>query len=223
MRHRRSLHRDEAARFPREGGVQMRSDINVGSTFPDFELTDHTGKRRTLSELQGNDPMILVLSRGHFCPKDHRQLLNCVAFYPELKVGYTRIVTITTDTLLQLNEFRDKLGAPWPFLSDPARKVQKDLDIQEYTDPHNDPMIPYTFVLEPGLKIFKIYNGYWYWGRPSPEDLRRDLREMYQKIRPDWDLADPELKAAWARGERDRFFPYGKSRKATLAEPAAGT
>ncbi len=200
----------------------MRPDITVGSTFPDYELTDHGGARRKLSELQGNDPMILILSRGHFCPKDHRQMQNYVAFFPELKVGYTRIVTITTDNLLQLNEFRDKLGASWPFLSDAARKIQKDLDIQEYTDPHNDPMIPYTFVLEPGLKIFKIYNGYWYWGRPSPEDLRRDLREMYQKIRPDWDLSDPELKAAWARGERDRFFPYGKSRKAILAEQAGG-
>jgi hypothetical protein len=36
--------------------------------FPDYELTDHTNTRRRLSELQGIDPMILVLSRGHFCP-----------------------------------------------------------------------------------------------------------------------------------------------------------
>ncbi len=27
-------------------------------------------------------------------------------------------------------------------------------------------MIPHKFVLEPGLKIFKTYNGYRYWGRP---------------------------------------------------------
>lgn len=198
----------------------MRSDITVGATFPDYELTDHTGTRRKLSDLQGDNPMVLILSRGHFCPKDHRQLQNYVAFYPELKVGYTRIVTITTDALLVLNEMRDKLGAQWPFLSDTQRKIQKDLNIQEYTDPHNDPMIPHTFVLEPGLKIFKIYNGYWFWGRPSPEDLRRDLREMYQRIRPDWDLSVPELRAAWERGEKDRFFPYGKTRKAVIAESA---
>ena len=196
----------------------MRSDIKVGATFPDYELTDHTGTRRKLSDLQGNDPMILILSRGHFCPKDHRQMMNYVQFYPELKVGYTRIVTITTDNIILTNEMRDKLGAQWPFLSDPGRKVQKDLDIQEYTDTHNDPMIPHTLVLEPGLKIFKIYNGYWYWGRPSIEDLRRDLREMFQKIRPDWDISDPELRAAWERGERDRFFPYGKSQRAVIAE-----
>lgn len=198
----------------------MRADIEVGATFPDYELPDHTGTTRKLSELAGHDPMILVLSRGQFCPKDNRQLAGYVAFFPELKVGYTRIVTISTDTLVQTNEFRDRLGAQWPFLSDPRRTIQKDLDIQEYTDAHNDPMIPHTFVLEPGLKIFRIYNGYWYWGRPSPEDLRRDLREMYQRIQPDWDLGDPELKTAWQRGERDRFFPYGKSRRAIPAQPS---
>ncbi|MGH2571981.1 MAG: redoxin domain-containing protein [Actinomycetota bacterium] len=195
----------------------MRPDIKVGGTLPDYELTDHTGKRRKLSELQGDDPMILVLSRGQFCPKDRRQLRNLVELYPELKVGYTKIVTISTDNLLQTNELRDGLGAQWPFLSDPGRKVQKELDIAEYTDPHNDPMIPFTFVLEPGLRIFRIYNGYWYWGRPSNDDLRRDLRELFQKIRPDWDITDPELRAAWDRGETDRFFPYRKSRREILA------
>jgi peroxiredoxin len=195
----------------------MRSDIVPGAAFPDFELTDHTGHRRRLSELQGDDPMVLVLSRGAFCPKDRRQLRNLVEFYPELKVGYTKLVTISTDSLIETNELRDGLGAQWPFLSDPGRKVQKELDIQEFTDPHNDPMIPHTIVLEPGLRIFRVYNGYWYWGRPSNDDLRRDLREMFQKIRPDWDLGDPELRAAWERGERERFFPYRKSRREMIA------
>jgi hypothetical protein len=55
------------------------------------------------------------------------------------------------------------------FLSDPERTVQQDLDIQEYTDPEHDPMIPHTLVLKPGLVIHSIYNGYWFWGRPSVE------------------------------------------------------
>ena len=51
----------------------MRSDIVPGAIFPDYELSDHTAKRRKLSELQGQHPMVLVLSRGAFCPKDRRQ------------------------------------------------------------------------------------------------------------------------------------------------------
>jgi hypothetical protein len=46
----------------------MRSDIVPGATFPNYELSDYTAKRPKLSELQGPDPMILVLSRGGYCP-----------------------------------------------------------------------------------------------------------------------------------------------------------
>jgi len=31
----------------------MRADIVAGAVFPDYELTDHTGERRKLSDLQG--------------------------------------------------------------------------------------------------------------------------------------------------------------------------
>ena len=44
----------------------MRSDMVSGAVFPDYELSDHTAKRRKLSELQGHHPMVLVLSRGGY-------------------------------------------------------------------------------------------------------------------------------------------------------------
>ena len=185
----------------------MREDIVPGAVFPDYELTDHTRTRRKLSELQGPDPMVLILSRGHYCPKDHQQHLELVAFYSKIAVAYTQIVTISTDAISELNEFRNSVGAQWTFLADPRRIVQQDLAIQEYTDPHHNPMIPYTFVLEPGLIIYKIYNGYWFWGRPSVEDLRQDLRAVTQKIRPDWDLAAPGLRENWDR-DRRLHYPY---------------
>ena len=38
----------------------MRTDIVPGSVFPDYELSDHRGKHRALSELQQGDPLVLV-------------------------------------------------------------------------------------------------------------------------------------------------------------------
>ncbi len=186
----------------------MRPDIATGGVFPDYELTDHTKTRRRLSELQGIDPMILILSRGSYCPKDHQQHLQLAAHYPEIAVAYTQIVTVSTDSIIETIEFRAQVGAQWTFLSDAGRKLQKDLDIKEYTDPHHDPMIPYTLVLKPGLVIYRVYNGYWYWGRPSVEDLRRDLREVTREVRPDWDLGAPGLRAEWDAGDRSRHYPY---------------
>ena len=196
----------------------MRADIVPGATFPDYELPDHTGKHRTLSEIQRGDPMIVMLSRGNFCPKDRRQLEGLALLHREIEVGYCRLVTISTDNLLETNEMRTGVAAHWPFLSDPARKVQKDLDIAEYTDPTHNPMIPHTLVLEPKLVVHKIYNGYWFFGRPTVEELRLDLRAVLQKCRPDWDITRPELKAAWARGEKAGFYPYGKSYAQVFAE-----
>jgi peroxiredoxin len=184
----------------------VRADITPGGTFPDYELTDHTKTRRKLSVLQGNDPMVLVLSRGHYCPKDHQQHLELAAAYPKIAVAYTQVVTISTDNIVESREFRASVGAQWTFLSDAGRKVQKDLDIQEYTDPHHDPMIPHTLVLKPGLVIHSVYNGYWFWGRPSFEDLRHDLREVTREIRSDWDLTAPGLREAWQAGDHSAFY-----------------
>src|SRR5262249_35858968 len=99
-----------------------------------------------------------------------------------------------------------------------GRKIQKDLDIAEYTDPDHNPMIPHTIVLEPGLVIYKIYVGYWFFGRPTVEELRHDLRAMLKKCRPDWDITMPELKAAWQGGRKELFYPYGKTFAETIRE-----
>ena len=195
----------------------MRTDIVPGARFPDYALPDQTGTKRKLSELQGDAPMVVFLSRGLYCPKDRRQAMELVRFEPELKVGYAKLVTISTDDLLATNEYRDGLGAHWPFLSDPGRIVQKDLDIQEYTDPVHNPMVPHTLVLAPELRVHSVYNGYWYFGRPSVEELRHDLRDVTRTVRPDWDLSDPQLRAAWKAGDNSRFWPYGKSLREVFA------
>ena len=191
--------------------VGMRSDIVPGGVFPDYALPDHTKTVRSLSEIQGDDPMIVTLARGHYCPKEHQQHLEIAAvLQPKIAVAYTKIVTISTDDHYRSLEFRASVGAFWPFLSDPGRIVQQDLDIQEYTDPENNPMVPYTLVLKPGLVVHSIYNGYWFWGRPSAYELWQDLRAASAEARPDWDLSKPGLREAWEAGDRSSFHGYDR-------------
>jgi peroxiredoxin len=113
----------------------MRPDIVSGALFSDYELSDDHGMRRTISALQGGDPLVLVLSRGGFCPKERRQHEGLLQLHREMQVGYCRLVTISTDNLLETNESRTAVWGRWTFLSDTGRRVQKDLDIAEYTDP----------------------------------------------------------------------------------------
>jgi peroxiredoxin len=75
----------------------MRYDLVPGNVFPDYQLTHQTCTQRRLSELQGDDPLILTLARGHYCPKEHQQHLDLAAFYPNIAVAGTQIATISTE------------------------------------------------------------------------------------------------------------------------------
>ena len=66
----------------------MRSDIRPGGTFPDYALPDRTNTVRKLSELQCDDPLVLTLARGNYCPKDHRQHLELTAKYSKVTVAH---------------------------------------------------------------------------------------------------------------------------------------
>ena len=142
----------------------MRADIVPGGTFPDYALTDHTKTRRRLSELQGIDPMVRRPLSRPFLPEGPSAASRAGRQLPEDRGRLHPDRHDLDRQHSQTNEFRSSVGATWTFLSDFGRKVQKDLDIQEYTDPFHNPMIPHTLVLKPGLVIHSIYNGYWFWG-----------------------------------------------------------
>ena len=71
-------------------------------------------------------------------------------------------------------------------------------------------MIPHTLVLRPGLVIYRIYNGYWFWGRPSTVDLWHDLRALMSETLPDWDLSKPGLREARNSGDFSAFHGWNK-------------
>jgi hypothetical protein len=83
-------------------------------------------------------------------------------------------------------------------------------------------MIPHTLLLEPGLKIRSLWNGYYYWGRPSIAELYLELRELTREIRPDWDLSKGDLKKRWQRGDKGPFFPYGRKSMEDVMKEMAG-
>jgi len=66
------------------------------------------------------------------------------------------------------------------------RAQQQELDIVDTTGAVHGPVaIPYTFLLDRDLSIYKIYNGWWYVGRPTAEEIRMDFRALLSR-RADW-------------------------------------
>jgi peroxiredoxin len=119
-------------------------------------------------------------------------LRHYVDLESELRVNYCHLAVVSTDTPEVNAAFRAGLGAGYVFLSDHERRAIRQLDIVDVTDKrHPDIAIPYSFSLAPDLTIHKIYNGWWFVGRPTLEELRQDLRELMQACRKDYAYDGP--------------------------------
>jgi len=160
--------------------------LEPGSAFPDLDLPDHTGRERRLSELAAGDPVALVFSRGWWCPKEQRHLRELTALQDEFEVAYTRIVVVSIDAPEVQAAFRAGLGARFTFLSDAERRWLPRLGLLEESDTLHEPYRPTAFTLHPDLAVHRAYDGYWYWGRPTSEDLRQDMRAISRAVREDF-------------------------------------
>lgn len=168
----------------------MRNDLVPGGRFPDLELPDHSGSRRSLSELVGGDPVLLHFYRGWFCPKERAFFARLISFQDEAGVAYTRMISVSVEPPEVQAAFRAGLDARWTFLSDGGRRYVDELDLLEITDTFNKPYVPTVFTLFPDLTIHRVYNGYWFWGRPTLEELGQDFRHISESIRPDWEVGE---------------------------------
>src|SRR6266571_2464993 len=169
--------------------IPMTTNLQLNDQFPDIALPNHQNELTRLSHftkpslldthlgfLDGY-PLILVFFRGFFCPRDQQQMRQFVEFQHELRVNYGKLVAVSADPPLVQAAFRAGLGAQWTFLSDEERTIIKQINILDETEgEYAYRAQPYTFVLRPDLRIHAIYNGWYFVGRPTNEELRRDLR-----------------------------------------------
>jgi cold shock CspA family protein/peroxiredoxin len=124
-------------------------------------------------------PLILIFARGFFRPRDQQHMRQLVEFQGELAVNFGRLVTVSADAPLVGAAFRVGLGANWPFLSDEKREVTEHIGILDETEGEYAYVAqPFIFVLRPDLTIHKIYDGWFFVGRLTLEELRQDLREV---------------------------------------------
>ncbi len=169
----------------------MNSTLRPGERFPDIELADHAGNLRRLSDLVGGDPALLNFFRGFWCPKEQAFFRVLTEFQSEVEVAYARIVSVSVDPPDVNSAFRAGLGARWTFLSDHERRYLDELGLRETTDTLNNPYWPASFTLYPDLTIRSAFTGYWFWGRPTMEEVRQDFRAITREVRTDWEVPAP--------------------------------
>jgi peroxiredoxin len=168
-----------------------------GQTLPDFRLPDENGTLHSLSEIQGDDPMVLMLGRGEHCPRERQHQREMIQFHQWSAVAFTKMATILPNSQHDTSRLRISTGAFWPFLADEDLEVQTTLGIREYTDTHHAANVPHTLVLAPGLAIDKVYVGYWFWGRPTPYQLWEDMADLFRRVKPDFDPLTEDARSRW--------------------------
>ena len=183
------------------------SKIKVGQRLDDFELPDENGDRHRLSELQGDNLLVLALGRGEHCPRERQHQRELLKFHEWCSVAFTELVTVLPNDLHDVFKLKISTGAHWTWLADTELEVQEALDIREYTDPIHDANVPHTLVLSAGLKIESVYVGYWFWGRPSSYQLWQDLQEISRRTKADFDPTTAAAKAAWKTLEANGKIP----------------
>lgn len=121
----------------------------------------------------------------------------------DLQVSYCKLAVVSTDPPEVNAAFRTGLDATFTFLSDDERRAIRQLDMVEVTPPdfkYGHLALPYTFSLRPDLTIHAIYDGWWFVGRPTLEELRQDMRAIMQVSREDYHYTGPSLASVETAG-----------------------
>ena len=166
----------------------MKSSISfkIGDKMPDFILPDVNGKTVRLSELIKKQPVVLVFSRGGWCPLCSKQLAALSADFEQFKQKGATLVAISNETPEQGVNLLTKLRLPYYLLTDSQSKVislygvhvkKRELaDMPALLGHRKDYAMPSVFIINKQGNLVWSFIGKTYRDRPDNEKILANLR-----------------------------------------------
>jgi len=108
----------------KESGIVDRA-LQVGSSIPPFELSDHDGKLVRSSELLERGPVVICFFRGRWCPFCVGQMEAMNAVFAEIRELGASLIGISPQTVQQSFFMVDQHKLRFPLLSDAGNKVAR--------------------------------------------------------------------------------------------------
>lgn len=151
--------------------VQAASDTaetlgpSIGSPMPDFRLSDANGEAQTLADIAGENGTVIYFNRSlDWCPFCQTQTMEVNAAAGRFAALGYGVVTITYDSVEELQAFAGRRAIEIPLLSDPDSSLVDALDIRDPVYSDADSLaygVPYpiTFVVGPEGNI---QGKYWH-------------------------------------------------------------
>lgn len=105
------------------------SPLLIGEQFPDISLVSPDGVEHNISELAGDQPAVILVYRGGWCPYCNTHLSDIQESEPEIiELGY-RIFAVSPDSPEKLAATTGKKNLNYTLLSDPDGRLIKELGI----------------------------------------------------------------------------------------------
>jgi len=131
----------------------------VGEFAPDFSLPDQDGKVHRLSDYRGR-PVVLFFYPKALTPGCTREVRAFVAHYPEFEARGAAVLGISADPPEVQKRFAEKLGVPFPLLSDPEAGVIRAYGawgVKNLYGKKSEGTLRHTYLIDPeGRVVFRI-------------------------------------------------------------------
>jgi thioredoxin-dependent peroxiredoxin len=151
----------ESGAATEQGSLRDESQTRVGTTAPDFELSDTDGHRIALRDLRRDGPVIVVFYFGYYCSHCVAQLFALEEDLPKFAVHGVHIVALSADPPeTTAARFRQYGHFHFPVLSDPDNNVAEQYGV--YTPAvgdHGDDLKHGTFVVDKSGRIIWGHTG----------------------------------------------------------------
>jgi peroxiredoxin len=156
----------------------------VGSEFAHrLQLSDQTGRLRSLEGLMGSRGLTVVLVRSaDWCPFCKRQLVELNQRAAQFEASGFPLVSVSVDEVSLVRAFHDEAGIRFTMLADPMGRVGEELGIRDLQYPTGDRAFgvphPGIFVLARDRTILAKFFEQGYKARPDPDAVLESVRRL---------------------------------------------
>lgn len=134
--------------------------MKAGELAPDFELPDHTGTKRSLTELLADGPVVLFFYPAANTPVCTKEACHFRDLAAEFAAAGASRVGISTDSTDVLAGFAAKQGFDYPLLSDADGTVADKFGVKKGGLLGKiQPVKRHTFVIDTDRKVLKVVTG----------------------------------------------------------------
>jgi thioredoxin-dependent peroxiredoxin len=134
--------------------------MREGDLVPDFELSDHTGTKRSLTELLAGGPLVLFFYPAAMTPGCTKEACHFRDIGAEYAAAGVQRVGISRDSVDRQHKFADRYSFDYPLLSDEDGEVARIFGVvRGGLLGKLGPIKRSTFVIGPDQRVIKVISS----------------------------------------------------------------